>query len=91
MSVNGDGNKILATVAAIIYDFTDKFDDAAIFIKGSTPVRTRWYQMNINLYLGEICPIIEVYGYRNNKWERFQKGYNYEAFVGQSGRLILEL
>ncbi len=54
VSNNGDKDKVLATVAAIIYDFTSLFLDAAIFIKGSTAARTRWYQMNINAHWKEI-------------------------------------
>ena len=82
VSNNGDGNKILVTVAVIICDFANEYRDATIFIKGSTPARTRWYQMNINAFRKEIGLIMNVLGYRNNKWEPFQKGFNYEAFMG---------
>jgi hypothetical protein len=68
-SNNGDGDKILATVAKIIFDFTAKYPEALIFIKGSTITRTRWYQMGINRHWGEIEKIFYFQGYCNNHWE----------------------
>ena len=50
VSNNGDGDKVLRTAARIIYDFTDIHHGAAVFIQGSTPSRTRTYQMGINKY-----------------------------------------
>lgn len=47
---NGDGDKVLVTVANIIHDFTNVYLDAAVFIQGTTPARTRRYQMGINKY-----------------------------------------
>jgi hypothetical protein len=79
---NGDGEKVLATVAGIIYDFTARFLKAAIFIQGTTASRTRWYQMGIGRNWEEIGRIFDIYGRRNNQWERFKKGSNYEAFIG---------
>jgi hypothetical protein len=83
VSNNGDGQIILATVAAIIYDFTVKFPEATIFIEGSTPVRTRWYQMNINAHWIEISQSFNIYGSKKGLWESFKKGINYEAFLGK--------
>jgi hypothetical protein len=83
VSNNGDGDKILATVAKIIHDFTFVFQDAAIFIEGSTPVRTRWYQMNINAYWADIGQLFDIYGSLSGEWEPFKSGVNYEAFLGK--------
>ena len=80
---NGDGDKVLATVAGIIYDFTTKFPETAIFFQGSTPARTRWYQMGINRHWGEIGQISKVFGRRGGEWEEFSKGPNFEAFIGR--------
>jgi len=38
----------MGTVGGIIYDFTNVFMDALIFIQGTDPARTRLYQININ-------------------------------------------
>ena len=89
VSNNGDKDKVLATVAAIIYDFTSLFLDAAIFIKGSTAARSRWYQMNINAHWKEIGKMFEVFGYRKSKWEPFHKRDNFEAFLGRRKNIPL--
>jgi hypothetical protein len=83
VSNNGDGDKILMTVASIIYDFTSVYLGAAVFIKGTTDSRTRRYQMGINKYWDEINMIFEVFGLKNEKWEPFRKGENYIAFLGR--------
>lgn len=80
-SNNGDREKILATVAYTTLDFTDKFRGVQIFIEGSTTARTRLYQMGIAGNLLEINIDFTVEGYRNKKWEYFQSGRNYEAFL----------
>lgn len=89
ISNNGDGSKVLNTVGAIIYDFTSVYPDATIYIQGSTPSRTRWYQMNINTFHQEIGISFKIHGYRNNQWELFQKGVNYTAFTGKRHEIFL--
>lgn len=80
VSNNGDTNKILATVASIIVDFTLKFQDKGIFIKGSTDSRTRLYQIGISKNLNEMEKVFEVLGHFQEQWEPFRKGKNYDAF-----------
>ena len=80
---NGESQKVLATVASIIYDFTNIYTKAAVFIQGSTAARTRRYQMGINKYWDQISPIFEVIGLKNDSWESFRKGENYNAFIGR--------
>lgn len=80
-SNNGDRDKILATVASTAIDFTDRFPQVEIFTEGSTPARTRLYQMGINDNLEEIDKDFEVQGYTEQEWEPFRKGVNYEAFL----------
>jgi len=83
VSNNGDGDKVLLTVANIIYDFTDVYIGVAVFIQGTSPSRTRRYQMGINKHWSQIIPIFEVLGLKNDKWEQFRPGENYEAFLGR--------
>jgi hypothetical protein len=83
VSNNGDGDRILATVSRIIFEFTDRFPTAMIFIKGSSPGRTRRYQMGLNKYWLEIEETFEVFGSQNDKWENFRQGINYDAFLGK--------
>ncbi|MBO9563945.1 MAG: hypothetical protein J7621_14275 [Niastella sp.] len=47
ISNNQDRTKILATVAYAVLEFTSYFTDVMIHAKGSTPARTRLYQMGI--------------------------------------------
>lgn len=78
---NGDRDKILATVASTAIDFTDRFPQAEIFTEGSTPARTRLYQMGISNHLEEISEGFEIQGYIEQEWSPFRKGINYEAFL----------
>jgi hypothetical protein len=81
VSNNNGRDKILATVAAIIVEFLKEHPDAVIFAEGSTLSRTRLYQVSISRQWHEISAYFKVYGYVNNKWEFFQKGTNYSAFL----------
>src|SRR6185437_9084289 len=47
VSNNDDKDKILATIASAVLDFTAIYPDMMVYAKGSTPVRTRLYQMGI--------------------------------------------
>ena len=78
---NRDRDKVLATVASTALDFTDKFPHVEILAEGSSPARTRLYQMGIGTHLEEICENFVIQGYRNKNWEHFQRGRNYEAFL----------
>ncbi len=48
---NKDRNKILATVAATVYEFTAQYPDRIVFFWGSTPERTRLYRMALTINL----------------------------------------
>jgi hypothetical protein len=79
---NADVEKVLATVAAIVVDFTTRFPDAIIYAEGSTRARTRRYQMGINKLWDRIQDIYDVYGVNENDTiELFRKNVNYEAFL----------
>ena len=80
ISNNQDRTKILATVASTILDFTSNFPDIMIYAQGSTPARTRLYQMGITLNWTEIDPLLHVYGFVNDHWQPFEKNINYQAF-----------
>lgn len=82
VSNNGDADKVLITIASIILDFTSANSGAAVIIQGTTPSRTRRYQMGINKYWPLISAAFEVFGLKGEKWELFQPGENYEALIG---------
>lgn len=83
VSNNEDGDKVLVTVANIIYDFTNVYLEAAVFIQGTTRARIRRYQMGINKYWPQINPIFEIFGLKGQKWEPFRPVENYDAFLGR--------
>jgi hypothetical protein len=78
---NRDKHKILATVAATVLEFTGYFPDAWIYAQGSTPARTRLYQMGLNAHWNDIELLLHVYGFVRGKWLPFQNAVNYEAFI----------
>ncbi len=81
ISNNGDSQKVLATVAATVYAFTEKYSGVWIYATGSTKARTRLYRMGITTNLTEILRDFELYGLRAGVWEEFSKGTAYEAFL----------
>lgn len=81
ISNNGDSDMVLATVVSTVYAFTDKYPDSWVFATGSTKARTRLYRMGISKYLLEIKKDFQVFGLRNDEWEKFEKEIEYEAFL----------
>ena len=80
ISNNGDTNMVLATVASTLHEFFNEYPNAIVYSKGSSPSRTRLYQINILKYLNEIVSEFEVFGELEDNFERFKKGVNYLGF-----------
>lgn len=78
---NGDSLKVLATVASSVYAFTTERPQAWVFATGSTAVRTRLYRMGLTNNLAEISKDFHVYGLKDDQWEDFIIGEDYEAFL----------
>ncbi|MBS1660779.1 MAG: hypothetical protein JST68_06985 [Bacteroidetes bacterium] len=83
VSDNKDSEKVLATVVATVYAFTDKYPHAWIYATGSSKSRTRLYRMGLTKYLKEIIEDFELYGQNEGKWQDFEKGVEYDAFLVQ--------
>ncbi len=81
ISNNGDSEKVLATVVATVYAFTDKYPQALVYATGSTKARTRLYRMGISKYFEEAKKHFLIYGQINGEWEPFEIGIDYEAFL----------
>jgi len=75
-SNNNDRDKILVTVAATVLDFTERNPGAIIYAEGTTPSRTRLYQMGISANRIEINDLFNIYGYWQGGWKPFQSGHN---------------
>ncbi len=80
ISNNNDRDKILATIASAVLDFTAIFPDMMVYAKGSTPARTRLYQMGIAANYTEISSLLHVYGFLEGHWHKFEANINYDAF-----------
>src|SRR5690349_8626245 len=78
---NNDTKKVLTTVARIVFDFTSFFPNAKVAAKGSTHSRTRLYRMGITNSLSLISSEYMIYGYLSERWEFFERGKDYEAFL----------
>jgi hypothetical protein len=81
ISNNGDIEKVLATVVAAVYTFTEKYPSSFVYATGSTKSRTRLYQIGITKYLEEGETDFSIYGQLNEEWYLFEKGVNYDAFL----------
>ena len=89
-SNNHDAEKVLATVARAVIQFTNIYLDAFIVAEGSTPSRTRRYQMGINKFWEEIEPDFKVFGLsKDGGFEPFRSGKNYAGFGVQEKILYL--
>lgn len=81
-SNNGDRDVILATVGTAAIDFLKENLDYTLYALGSTPIRTRLYQMGISKFHDEIVRDHNVWGLRKDGvWEVFERNTNYQAFV----------
>ena len=81
VSNNKDTRKILATVAATVYEFTNRYSGSLVLVRGSTASRTRLYRMRIFIQWKQINMDFEVLGFINGTWEPFVGERNYEAFL----------
>jgi hypothetical protein len=81
ISNNGDSEKVLATVAATVYAFTDKYPDVWIYATGSTKSRTRLYRMGVTKFFSEVNECFEILGEREGDWESFRKNVSYDGFL----------
>lgn len=81
ISNNGDSEKVLATVVATLFAFTNEHFDAMIYATGSTKARTRLYRMGISKYIEEVDEYFIVFGEIDNGWELFRNDVDYDAFV----------
>lgn len=81
ISNNGDSEKIMATVVATIYAFTEKNPEAWIYATGSTNARTRLYRMGISRFLKLVKRDFEIYGEVNQQWVPFDKYQEYDSFI----------
>ena len=83
ISNNGDSEKVLTTIVATVYFFTDQNPNAWIYAEGSTRSRTRLYRMGITKHLHKVNLDFVLLGLVNEEWEVFHKERDYEAFLAK--------
>ena len=81
---NKDRNKIPATVAAAVFEFSSHYPDKLIFFCGTTPERTRLYRMALSLNYDELIKDFRIYGI-------LKEWMNLNAFLSGKGWIILAL
>lgn len=88
-SGNEDAEKVLATVAATVIEFTNIYK-GPVYARGSTQSRTRLYQIGINKHYNEISKLFDIFGmiepgasvlFEEVGWHPFKCGVNYNAFL----------
>ena len=81
MPILESSQKVLATVAATLFVFTDHYPEASVIAIGSTLARTRLYRIGITNNLEAIEKAFTIFGLKNNSWHKFSKGVEYNAFL----------
>jgi hypothetical protein len=82
-SNNHDRDKVLATIAATVMIFIKYYPNAIVFAKGSTPARTRLYQMGIFANWQEISILLTIKGFIDGDWQPIEKCRNYDGFMAK--------
>jgi hypothetical protein len=80
-SNNGDLEKILSTVIQTILVFLVYYPFAKVVFTGSTPSRTRLYQIVLSKELDDVKEKFEVIGFTEEKIETFQRNQSYLGFI----------
>jgi hypothetical protein len=80
-SNNGDLEKILSTVIQTILVFLAYHPPAKVVFTGSTPSRTRLYQIVLSKELDNVNEKLEVVGFTDEKIEPFQRNQSYLGFI----------
>lgn len=81
VSNNNDTEKVLATVVAAVFAFTDKYPETWVYATGSSNVRTRLYRMGINKYFDELEISFHIFGEDGDDWLPFDKNTDFEGYV----------
>ena len=79
---NKDRDKILATVASAVYDFTKRYPEQYVFFTGSSKERTRLYRMALTINHEELAATFDIWGLQEEGgFEPFEKRRSYTGFL----------
>ncbi len=77
-SNNGDMRKVFATVASCFVAYIKDRPNTKIILKGNTSTKSALYQRLIIRYLEELKDAYYLEGYREHRFEEFNKNHNYD-------------
>jgi len=79
---NKDRDKILATIASVVVEFTERYPDRYVFFTGSSAERTRLYRMALTINYEELSETFQIWGLRETDgFEPFVIRRNYAGFL----------
>lgn len=78
---NGDRNKILATIAKAVDNYTKRYPGRSLYFKGNNQQRTRLYRMAIGLNLDELSLTYDIYARVGNEFIPFGRNLDARAFL----------
>lgn len=89
---NKDREKVLATVVATAIEFTHAMHKCRLIVRGSTPARTRLYQMKIAAYYPEISNLFDIQGHSDLSNDPYfvKKDEETRAFLKRIGEVFEE-
>jgi len=77
---NGDMPEVIATVITILERFLNANPGQKIYFEGSTPTRTRLYQIAIAQVFDRESDL-SIEGYKNDQWVEFEPNIGFEGFL----------
>lgn len=83
VSNNGDTEKILATVAAAVYAFFERYPTAFVYASGSTKARTRLYRIGLTKFYDDMRTDFFLYGQVGDNFPEFEINVDYDGFLAQ--------
>lgn len=81
VSANRDMEKVLATVVQTIFVFFEMNPETTLFFQGSTPARTRLYQIVITKAKANWAEDFVIHGICDEQVEPFESNKPYTAFL----------
>ncbi|GLU52985.1 DUF6934 family protein [Dyadobacter frigoris] len=78
---NGDMPEIFATVIKAVTAFLIEYQSKKIYFEGSTPSRTRLYQIVINKIYNSDNQDLIILGLKNEKWYPFERNIHFDGFL----------
>ncbi|OJV16903.1 MAG: hypothetical protein BGO21_29085 [Dyadobacter sp. 50-39] len=80
---NGDMPEVLVTVISTIHRFLGSNPGKKIYFEGSTPARTRLYQIAIGKIYDPQKSDLLIKGLQDNQWFPFEPNINFQGFLAE--------